>query len=567
MIRKGRLASKVGASILASGVWIGAGGTSWANCISITSPAAGSTVSGSSVAIHTADSCKGVWWEALKVDGNPAGGFVTGQVVLNTTRFANGSHTIAVTSQSKNPGSVVLGKASETLVISSGSVATPSATPTSNLPGPTPTVTATQTPTATATPKSNSSAGATPTPTRTATATPTRTATATSSSTRTPSPSSSPTKTASVAYQNYTLSSPQVFDCGGGKVKSVTISASGVTVQNCEITSQQNGQFGYGILLTGSGISNITIQNNNIHDLCQDGIYMDWMIGNNIVVSNNTITTASMSGINISGTGATVVGNDISNTQQYPDRSTNSIFAGCQEAGGADADAIRFFGTNHVIKNNYLHDIQWGTTVNPDPHVDCFQTWGAYDPGENAATGNILITGNHCVWPSTSSNIDNEISSIEALNGSSTSGITYSYNVFSDMRNGIVIGSGVGPMIFEHNTVDHIIQEASLQYPGSISSAAAITNNIFYDCGSGGDSFATGSGFTVGNDDCVLRDGSDCGTYPSNYSHLSVDPTFVSSGSGSTPWLNADYHLQSSSTVQSMGACGTDVTVACPPPQ
>ena len=122
-------------------------------------------------------------------------------------------------------------------------------------------------------------------------------------------------------------------------------------------------------------------------------------------------------------------------------------------------------------------------------------------------------------------------------------------------------------MVFDHNTVDHILNEASLQFPGSTTSASAITNDIFYDCGAGGDSFATGSGFSISDDDCIMRGGSGCGNYPSNYSYVSVDPQFVSDGTGSTPWLNADYHLQSSSTVQSMGACGTDLTVTCPPPQ
>jgi hypothetical protein len=135
------------------------------------------------------------------------------------------------------------------------------------------------------------------------------------------------------------------------------------------------------------------------------------------------------------------------------------------------------------------------------------------------------------------------------------------------MRNGVTIGSGVGTLKFDHNTVDHILDEASLQFPGSTTSASAITNNIFYDCGGGGDSYAMGRGFSVSNDDCILRDGSDCGNYPSNYSHVSVNPQFISDGTGSTPWLNADYHLQSSSTAQSMGACGTDSAITCPPPQ
>lgn len=366
-------------------------------------------------------------------------------------------------------------------------------------------------------------------------------------------------------YRNYTLSSAQTFDCGGGKVKSITITASNVTVQNCEITSQQNGNFGYGVHVTGSSTHNITIQNNYIHDLCQDGIFFDPNAGKNNLVKGNTIVKASSSGVTIQGTGTTVDGNDISNTQQYPDRA-GGIFSGCTEksAGDADADTIRFFGSNHIIKNNYLHDIPWGTDVNPDPHIDCFQTWGSYD-GPGGITSNILITGNYCVWPSTSDDTDNEISSIEELNGSTTTGITYSYNVFGDMRNGIVIEPGVDTMVFDHNTVDHILNGASLQFPGSTTPASEITNNIFYDCGRGIDSFASGTGMTISNNDCIMRGGADCGSTPNDYPHVSVDPLFVSNGTGSTPWLNADYHLQSGSPVQSMGACDTNDADACPP--
>jgi hypothetical protein len=355
-------------------------------------------------------------------------------------------------------------------------------------------------------------------------------------------------------------------DSGASVVmRGFTIDADYVQVAGFQITYQANTINGVGVYITGSGSTGITIENNTIHDLCRDGIYMDSGVGNNNLIRNNLIYRAAMSGITVDDSGTTVDGNEVWGTQQYP-RLAGGVTSSCTDQNGADADGIRFFGSNHVIKNNYLHDIQWGTTVNPDPHVDCFQTWGNYS-GSGGSTSNILITGNHCVWPSTGGNIDNEISSIEALSGSTVGGITYSYNVFSNMRNGVVIGSGVGTIVFDHNTVDHILNEASLQYPGTTSSASQITNDIFYDCGTGGDSFATGSGFTIGNVDCVMRNGSDCGMYPNNYPHVNVDPQFVSAGSGSTPWLNADYHLQSSSTEQSAGACGTDLTVTCPPPR
>ena len=360
---------------------------------------------------------------------------------------------------------------------------------------------------------------------------------------------------------------PIVLEADAGAtvtMEGFNIEASYVQVIGFEITTQANDNDGFGVYVTGNGTTSVVIQNNTIHDLCREGIYLDPGVSN-LLIQGNLIYRASMSGITIDGTGTTVDSNEIWGTQQYP-RLAGGVTASCADQDGADADAIRFFGSNQVIKNNYLHDIQWGTTINPDPHIDCFQTWGV-NQGSGGSTSNILITGNRCIWPASSNSIDNEISSIEALSGSSTSGITYSYNVFSNMRNGVVIGSGVRTMVFDHNTVDHILNEASLQFPGSATSASAVTNDVFYDCGIGEDSFATGSGFSVSNDDCIMRGGSSCGTYPSNYSHASVDPHFVSDGTGSTPWLNADYHLQSSSTLQSMGACDSDSAIACPPPQ
>jgi len=103
-------------------------------CVTITSPTANSLVSGA-VTIGTKDTCVGNWYEALAIDGTPAGAGVTGQVVFTTTGYANGTHTIQITSQSANPGSVVLGTATETVnvqnSISTGTPpSTPSATPT-----------------------------------------------------------------------------------------------------------------------------------------------------------------------------------------------------------------------------------------------------------------------------------------------------------------------------------------------------------------------------------------------------------------------------------------------------
>lgn len=97
-------------------------------CVTITSPTANSAVSGA-VTIGTKDTCTGNWYEALAVDGAPAGAGVTGQVVFTSTGYANGTHTIQITSQSANPGSVVLGTASETVNVQN-SISTGTSTPT-----------------------------------------------------------------------------------------------------------------------------------------------------------------------------------------------------------------------------------------------------------------------------------------------------------------------------------------------------------------------------------------------------------------------------------------------------
>ncbi len=110
------------------------------SCISISSPAPGAIVSGSSVAISTHDTCSGMWFESLYVDTLYIGDFPPDQVVFNSTNYANGMHTIKVTSQSENPGSVELGSAAVQLNVENGA-ATATATVSPTPPAPTSTAT------------------------------------------------------------------------------------------------------------------------------------------------------------------------------------------------------------------------------------------------------------------------------------------------------------------------------------------------------------------------------------------------------------------------------------------
>ena len=42
-------------------------------------------VGGPAVPLETSDDCAGMWFEALRVDGQPAGAFSIGQVIFNST--------------------------------------------------------------------------------------------------------------------------------------------------------------------------------------------------------------------------------------------------------------------------------------------------------------------------------------------------------------------------------------------------------------------------------------------------------------------------------------------------
>lgn len=342
--------------------------------------------------------------------------------------------------------------------------------------------------------------------------------------------------------------SPLIYDGHGAMSQGFDVSGSYVVIQNWNISTQANGYNAYGIFVH-NGAHNVTIQNNIIHDLCNEGVSMDATVSY-ITVASNTIFRASMSGIHADGKYASVQGNDVSLTMQYPDR-LGGIFSVCQELNGADADAIRFFGLGHVIAHNALHDVPyggWGSIASPDPHTDCFQTWGA--SGET--TDNVLIEYNDCRASSPAATSGIEISSLAGLDGP-VGTITYKYNTFANMKQGINVESNVGTVVFDHNSVAHILEEI-LIFGEPTTAASAITNNIFYDTGNGGDSYTTSLSPTISNNDCIMANGSRCGTYPLAGPGDSLNPQFASLGSGSDPWLSLDFHLQSTSAVPTMGA-------------
>src|SRR5260370_14092835 len=321
-----------------------------ASCVKITAPGRNAAVSGL-VAIGTSDACAGNWFESLYVDGAHVGDFTTGQVVFTSTAYANGAHTIEVTSQSTNPGSVVLGSASEALnVQNTFSTATSTSTPT---PTSAPTPTSSPSPTSTATPSgttyylsptgSDSAAGTSAAPWRTI---------------QKAANTMQPGETTLVAAGNYgervavtssgTQANPitlQVASGADAQLLGFDLSGSNWVLNGFDISTQTNGNEGWGIYVTGSA-SNDTIENNYIHELCHEGIFMDPTVSD-ISVLNNRIWRAEKAGAQVDGLSDLIQGNEVWCTQQQPVQAAG-IYSGCITPVGADADAFRFLGLDHV---------------------------------------------------------------------------------------------------------------------------------------------------------------------------------------------------------------------------
>ena len=304
----------------------------------------------------------------------------------------------------------------------------------------------------------------------------------------------------------------------GARIRGFAIKANFIAVVGFEITNHLTSEPGfYGIYLDGS---NNSISQNYIHDLCAEGIKMAGAnegtdpirVHHNRIVKNRLVH-CEMAGIHVDGSDNLVEGNEISHTAQYP--------AGCPSRTGADADGIRFFGLQQILRANYIHDIPWATVENPNPHTDCFQTWG---PAKN-----ITIEQNFCAWPTTSTNTNNEVSDLASKDGQSTD-ITYKNNLLVNMRQGINV-YGSGPVKLYNNTFVRILQEALILQD---SPNCEIINNIFYDVGSGSDSFvcmnsASRNGLVISTNNHFMPSRRAPGTYCSNAEHLTVDPLFVNS--------------------------------------
>jgi hypothetical protein len=179
------------------------------------------------------------------------------------------------------------------------------------------------------------------------------------------------------------------IDSGGTETNYNTFEAQGVvTTRGFQINADYVAVMGFTIKSTqslsgwlGGGFwvnaSNIYIYKNSMYDLVDaTGIQTNWSADSHvdsIYLIDNYIYGCNK-GIDFQGTYWLVEGNEIEHLYRT--------------AAGYDADYIRFFGENIIIRKNYMHGTQEADIL--DSHTDLFQTF----PNNNSIAKNVLIEQN-----------------------------------------------------------------------------------------------------------------------------------------------------------------------------
>ncbi|MEI8012034.1 MAG: dockerin type I domain-containing protein [Candidatus Omnitrophota bacterium] len=251
-----------------------------------------------------------------------------------------------------------------------------------------------------------------------------------------------------------------------------------IRVENFEITSivdpLSKVSASGGILLSGSSIAlvhDVELVKNFIHDLNPNPQAYDYIgirgeqYSSNIRVQENTFFHVQGTNLGISGKDWLVVDNEVSHSL---DSNTDSGL----EVGG-DSDASRFFGTGHIIRNNYLHDCL-DTEQFGEPHIDCFQTFSVWPDTQYA--DHILVEGNYC--KNMGQMLMSEDSSEGKGTGNAVHDITFRNNIFQGARAQSII-VGIDHFTFVNNVVADS-HYAGLNLNSDVAYSAVVLNNIFY---------------------------------------------------------------------------------------
>jgi parallel beta-helix repeat protein len=478
------------------------------------------------------------------------------------------------------------------------------------LPSPTitsePTMTSTSTDNRTATPTNTSTETATPIPSSTSSSTPSNTpnptSTFTSMPTNTPNPTSTPTSTlpsptatpgtGNVYYvstngsdanpgtqsrpwqtiqkaadslnsgdtvivrvgsyqervhvnRSGSLNNPITFQAEGVVVlKGFTITADNIHIDGFEITGAVHSDWrsGWGISVRGD---NCRIEDNYVHYNTDGGISIDHRDDDHstgCLIKNNRVYRNGQVGIEVHGREHVVEGNEIWGTIQYHPDWTSPW---------ADADGFRVFGEGHILRNNYVHDINYDGVMVVNAHIDCFQTW---DDSTHEVLKNSIIEKNRCIFTVEAGGPNATDKGVQLESGANNNIIRN--NVFRGFH-GIMFENGCSyNKIYSNTFISSLTPEG-----GGYTTAFHITNspynvfknNIIYDVRTYivlvGDS---GTGLDVGYNLIYRSDGNLPSGNPYRNDLWGVDPQFVDLS-------GYDLHLSASSSAIDAGIELADV--------
>jgi hypothetical protein len=262
----------------------------------------------------------------------------------------------------------------------------------------------------------------------------------------------------------------------------------------------------------------IELIDNYFYNVGKNAISGDGSNSQNVHIADNHIYH-SQAGIWVQGDSWLVENNEIERLYNY---------------GNDDCDNIRFFGDNHVFRNNFLHGTQ--PSEIGGAHVDCYQTWCK-------GTRNILFENERC--------FDfHQVLMTEACYGTDGD-FTFKNCIFvHDLH---YAGGGYGLFIKGISGVNAINNLfADLRYRAyyqtnaeSGAKNAIVKNNIFYDCGN---SYTGLDSSSVGDYNLVY----DCSNPEGGPNDIRADPLFVD-------YDNRNFSLQPNSPACGAGEGGVDI--------
>jgi hypothetical protein len=284
-----------------------------------------------------------------------------------------------------------------------------------------------------------------------------------------------------------------------------------IRIEGFNITYDAGGWLGGGIWLDGN---NWEIVDNYFYDVAGAAIQPTWQSGrsiNNVYLAKNKMYKCNK-GFIVGGSNWLVEDNAVERLVYYSE----------------DADYSRFFGENHIIRNNYFH----GTRAEEigSSHVDGFQTFN----NNGAIAKNIIIESNIV------DGLYHEGIMAEGGDGSHDN-IIVRNNIFMNSGSWGLCIYGVTNLKVYNNVFANITSTAigirKSKSSGSASSAE-IKNNIFYNFGA---AYWAEEGSTLDARSNLLyrEDGTiDPSAFPNDL--VNIDPKFVNPQAG-------DFRLQADS--------------------